>query len=147
MDSKEKLVLGECNVIDGESCDISKLTLRDYGYPVDSDVEYHVGKNKHTTEVIAIASRSDDIQFSKILRWVVFGFSHAEEEYITKVHASLMTESKYFGNYLSRIWKDSIGTVGDYGEIFERNLASLFGRSGRNNLNIMKCPQMFVIPI
>jgi len=146
-DSQEKLVSGECNVIAGESGGISKSTLRDAGYPVDSDVEYHVGKNKHTTEVIAIASRSDDIQFSDFVRWIVFGFFHAEEEGITKVDASLMPKTKYFGNSLSRMWKDSVGTVGNYGEIFERNLASLFERSGRNNLNIMKGPQMFGMPI
>ena len=147
MDSQEKFISGECNVIAGESHGISKSTLRHAGYPVDFDVEYHVGKNKHTREVIAIASRSDDIQFSDFVRWIVFGFFQAEEKGITKVDASLMPETKYFGNSLSRMWKDSVGTVGNYGEIFERNLASLFERSGRNNLNIMKGPQMFGMPI
>ena len=74
-------------------------------------------------------------------------FFHAEEKGITNVGASLITKTEYFGNSLSKMWKDSFGNVGKYGEIFEGNFATLFERSGKNNLNIIKGPQMFVMPI
>ena len=45
-----------------------------------------------------------------------------------------MPESKYFGYYFSGVWKYSVGDVGNYGEIFERNFVDIIEHKGRNNL-------------
>ena len=62
------------------------------------------------------------------------------------VDASLMPEAKYFGDSLSRMWKDLIGSFGDYSEIFERNLAGLMEGKGRNNLNKMIGLRLYTNP-
>jgi len=146
-ESQGKLISGECNVIAGETIGIAKSTLRNTGYPVDTYLEYHVGTNTHTKEPLAVVSRTDDLQFSDFVRWVLFGFFHAEEQGITKVDASLMPEAKYFGDSLSRMWKDSVGAVGNYGEMFERNFVGIMERKGRNNLNKMNGPQLYAKPL
>jgi len=42
-----------------------------------------------------------------------------------------------FGPDLQRMFRDSVYAVGNYGELYERNLASVLPRSGRNRLRAL----------
>eukprot|EP00980_Cylindrotheca_fusiformis_P011257 scaffold2587_cov101-Cylindrotheca_fusiformis.AAC.6 len=57
-----------------------------------------------------------------------------------------MPTTRLFGNDLSNIWQDSVGAVGNYGEMYERNLGSIVPREGRNLLNHLSSPQLFAAP-
>ena len=80
------------------------------------------------------------------MKWIVHGFLHAEEKGITVVDVSLMPETKYFGDSLSRMWKDSVVVVGKYGEMVERNIAGFQNRSGFNKLHLKDDPLLFDMP-
>ena len=136
---EEKLISGECNVYAHE------MTSRNV-HPIESDEEYYYGKKKHTKEPFAVASRTDNIKFSDFVKWIVHGFFHAEDKGITMADVYLMPETKYFGDSLSRMWKDSVGVVENYGEIYKRNIARCHNRSGLNNLHLKDDPLLFAIP-
>ena len=59
---------------------------------------------------------------------------------------SLMPETKYFGDYLSRMWKDYVGVVGNYGKIYERNITRFHNCSSLNNLYLKDDPLLFAMP-
>ncbi len=90
-------------------------------------------------EPLGPAVRQGDQQWSDITRWVLFALINAEEMGITSKNIDLMRKSKNpsvkrflgvdsdFGQYLglSRDWAYRIVKhVGNYGEIFERNVGS-----------------------
>ena len=141
----EKHVRGECNVVAGETTTVTIRKLREAGYPIDS-TEYYFGEQVFTKEPLGAISRDDDSQFSDFLRWVVYGFFYAEEEGITQERYEDMPVTNLFGDGLSHMWLNSVKAVGNYGEIYERNLNRIFPRSGYNLLNTDKGPQLYASP-
>ena len=103
----KKMILGECNVYAHES-------ISNNLHPVESNKKYYEDKEKKTEEPIDVASRTDDIKFSDFLKWIVYGFFHAEDKGITMANFDFMSETEYFGDSLSKMWKDSVGNVGNY---------------------------------
>jgi general L-amino acid transport system substrate-binding protein len=147
VDSLAKHIAGECNVIVGETAKLSMMSLQDAGYPLPDDIsEYHMGTTKYTKEPICLMHRSDDPQFSDLIKWIVFGFFYAEENGITSASAFEMPRTKLFGIRLSGIWQDSIEAAGNYAEIYDRNIGAIVPRSGRNLLNELSSPQLFASP-
>ena len=141
----EKHVSGECTVLTGEIAWLKPSTIQGAGYPLDS-TEYFFGTKTYTKEPLAAITRSDDSQFSDFVRWVFYGLFHAEEKEITKEKYEDMPSTNLFGSELSSFWKDSIKAVGNYGEIFERNLGGFLSREGFNLLNSQNGPQLYACP-
>lgn len=147
-DSLSKHVAGECNVVVGETAKLSEISLREAGYPLPANTtaDYYLGTTQYTKEPICLMHRSDDPQFTDLIKWIVFGFFYAEENGISTATAFEMPTTRLFGNGLSGIWQDSVGAVGNYGEMYDRNLRSIVPRSGRNMLNDLSSPQLFASP-
>jgi len=66
--------------------------------------------------------------------WTVDALVYAEESGITKSKSNSMPIVNLFGKGFSRMLRDAIGTVGNYGEIYSRNLEPSIPREGLNRL-------------
>ena len=99
-------------------------------------------------ENLCLATRQNDPQWSSFVNWVVDGTIHAEENGITQRLSNSMPVINVFGGNFSRFFRDALHAVGNYGEIYERNLSPLLRRSGRNTINSVSNPgpQHYVVP-
>mmetsp|Transcript_31568 Transcript_31568/g.47708 ORF Transcript_31568/g.47708 Transcript_31568/m.47708 type:complete len:323 (+) Transcript_31568:1126-2094(+) len=90
-------------------------------------------------------TRQDDQQWSKLVFWVVSSTFYAEENYIEQRKSYHMPLVNLFGPESKNTFRKIIQTVGNYGEIYTRNLEAFFPRRGtRNMLNSLPYgPQHF----
>ena len=125
---------GTCNVL---SSDISQLYGERLKLP--NPVAHMVLPDVISKEPLAPVVRADDMQWFTIVRWAVFALINAEELGVTSRNTDeaiksqrpevrrLMGQDGRFGEQLglSRTWAVSaIKAVGNYGEMFERNVGS-----------------------
>lgn len=143
-DSIQLHLAGVCNVVVGESGRLHKQSLKAAGHLLSED--YYVGTQKFNKEPICLMHRSDDPQFSDLIKWIMFGFFYAEENGITSANFFDMPETMLFGSDLAKFWQHAIRRVGNYGEIYERNLGQVVPRTGLNLLNDLSTPQLFAAP-
>jgi general L-amino acid transport system substrate-binding protein len=125
---------GACNVL---SSDMSQL----YGerLKLAKPGDHVVLADVISKEPLAPAVRGDDMQWFTIVKWVIFALIDAEEIGVTSANISQALESKkpevrrltgqdgQFGERLGldRSWAvAAIRAVGNYGEMFERNVGS-----------------------
>mmetsp|Transcript_13941 Transcript_13941/g.19533 ORF Transcript_13941/g.19533 Transcript_13941/m.19533 type:complete len:436 (-) Transcript_13941:141-1448(-) len=84
---------------------------------------------------LSLVTREDDSQWSDFVFWVVSATFIAEEEYITQKISKDMVGVSAFGPSFVNMHRHTIGAVGNYGEIYSRNVESIVPRQGRNLLN------------
>ncbi|CAJ1933061.1 unnamed protein product [Cylindrotheca closterium] len=137
-------VAGLCNVIVGETAKLNTVSLRAAGYLVTEN--YKFGTQKLTKEPLCLMHRSDDQQFSDLIKWIVFGFFYAEENGYTSVNFFEMPQTNLFGPELTKMWQNSIRRVGNYAQIYEGNIGGAIPRSGMNLRNDLSSPQLFAAP-
>ena len=129
----EGLVDGDCNVIAGGVVDISLSSIRAAGY----DGPYQTGSNRFSKDPLALVTRQDDPQFSKFVYWIVAGMFYAEEENISQVSANELPTIGVFGpGFLYMLWH-AVGAVGNYGEVYERNVQGDVPRGSLNLVNLL----------
>jgi len=134
----EKHLAMECNALVSESHKLNQtLIVMD---------NYFVGTERHTEEPLSLMHRSDDPQFSDLIRWIIYGLIYAEEKGITKERSIDMPTTNLFGSELTGIWQNSVRESGGYGEIFTRNLDGIVARGGLNLLNRLDGPQLCAAP-
>ena len=139
----EGLISGECNVIAGDVTELSLFQLRDQGYAG----EYELGVNRYMKDPHALATRQDDAQFAQFVYWIVSAIFYAEEQGITLVTAEQMPLVRLLGSRFSFIFRDAVGAVGSYSEIYARNIDDIFPRGGPNQLNTeLGGPQHYPYP-
>ncbi|CAB9526877.1 Putative amino-acid ABC transporter-binding protein YhdW [Seminavis robusta] len=121
------------------------FTMPYFYKPVDVDVH---SSNATFDENLCLVTRQDDPQFSSFVFWTVASTWHAEERGVTEANSRDMPDVNLFGFDYSKMFRDAIFAVGNYGEIYERNLASILPRGGRNMLNSVQDagPQIYVPP-
>eukprot|EP00548_Thalassiothrix_antarctica_P005088 CAMPEP_0194136558 /NCGR_PEP_ID=MMETSP0152-20130528/6569_1 /TAXON_ID=1049557 /ORGANISM="Thalassiothrix antarctica, Strain L6-D1" /LENGTH=747 /DNA_ID=CAMNT_0038833269 /DNA_START=72 /DNA_END=2315 /DNA_ORIENTATION=+ len=130
-DYSGKFKNGRCNVIAGETPDLSEVEFRKAtGY----NGEYYVGKRKFSKEPAGVVTRSDDLQFSKLIKWIIYGLFYAERRNISEGNALEMPSTQLFGDNLSGIFQESVRAIGNYGSIYERNFESILPRKDSKNL-------------
>lgn len=97
---------------------------------------------------LALATRQEDHDWEAIVFWTVSALFYAEAQGIQQHQYNQMPSVSLFGERLERIFKDAILYVGNYGELYQRNVGSVFPRSGRNELNSISNagPQYYAIP-
>lgn len=122
---------GACNVIAGESNDISPVTVRSAGYTG----AYEIGSRVLSKEPNAMATRDDDAQFSDFVNWVFLALVIAEEQGIRQATASSFGLTILFGQQFEEMFVNAIGSVGNYGELYERHLQAIVPRQGLNLIN------------
>eukprot|EP00521_Asterionellopsis_glacialis_P008149 CAMPEP_0195288174 /NCGR_PEP_ID=MMETSP0707-20130614/4939_1 /TAXON_ID=33640 /ORGANISM="Asterionellopsis glacialis, Strain CCMP134" /LENGTH=928 /DNA_ID=CAMNT_0040348001 /DNA_START=163 /DNA_END=2949 /DNA_ORIENTATION=+ len=83
----------------------------------------------------ALATSQDDDQWSTFVYWVVSCTFYAEEESITRITQNEMPLVESFGSDFVRMFRDAISAVGNYGEMYIRNVNSTIPRKKRNMLN------------
>ena len=80
--------------------------------------------------------------------WVVVSPVYAEEKNITQSSSNAMPDVKLFGSNFRRMFRDAILAVGNYDEMYARNVEAIVPRSGFNLLNTKATigPQHFPFP-
>jgi hypothetical protein len=97
---------------------------------------------QYGSSALSLATREDDSQWSDFVRWIVWCIVYAEEAGIEKNNAVEMPVVDLFGASYHRIFRYVILGLGNYGNIYERNLGSLLPRSGANMLNDGGSPRL-----
>jgi general L-amino acid transport system substrate-binding protein len=111
-----------CNVIAGEQYIVAESVVREYGY----DAAFAMGTKVWSKEPLALVTRLMDPQWSDFVNWVLESLIAAEEQGITSATAkSAAPEIDVFGNDYRGMARNAVGTVGNYGEIYERHLAPI----------------------
>uniref|UniRef100_A0A7S4MXE2 Solute-binding protein family 3/N-terminal domain-containing protein n=1 Tax=Odontella aurita TaxID=265563 RepID=A0A7S4MXE2_9STRA len=154
-DGFERLAKGEIDVFAGARVHIDHDLLEPklgVGFSFSQPYFYqsHEGSTSDS-KTRALATRQDDPQWSDFVYWVVASTFYAEKE---RISGELPYEEKkmplvyLFGEEYRRMFRDAILAVGNYGEIYARNVNTTIPRGGRNNLNnaISLGPQHFPLP-
>lgn len=138
------LVRGDCNAVAGDRSGLTRRNIREVGL---WNGNYSLGEGRFSKEPLTPLTRQDDPLFSSFVQWVVAALFYAEEQGITQATASNMPTVSLFGNKYFAMFRRVVEAVGNYGEMYERNLGSELPRSGANQLNVFPFgPQLFVRP-
>jgi general L-amino acid transport system substrate-binding protein len=139
----QALNAGTCNALAGGFHDVAAATIREKGY----NGTYEVAPTRFSKDPLGIVTRQDggDVVWSDFVRWIFFSLVYAEEHNITQATAVDMPRSTLFGPLRSETFFHVINTVGNYGEMYERNFAELANRGGLNALNDNGGPQMYAL--
>ena len=97
-------------------------------------------------ENLCLATRQVDPVWSAFVYWISAAIIQAEEHGITQGMSNFMPDVTVFGPDFSLIFQDAILAVGNYGEMYSRNLENAIPRSGRNQLNGNKASQLYPLP-
>jgi hypothetical protein len=121
---------GDCNVVAGGTLDNTVIPgLGGYTGP------YDFGSGKFSKDPLALVTREDDPEWTSFVNWVVLATIQAEEQGITQNTGDKMPLLFLFGPLFTRFFRNIIQAVGNYAEMYERNLAPLLDRVGLNTLN------------
>ena len=135
---------GECNAVAGDSSGLTLRNIREVGH---WDGDYSVGVRRFSKEPLTPVTRQDDPAFSSFVQWVVAATFYAEEQGITQATGASMPTVSLFGHNYFAMFRRAVEAVGNYGEMYQRNLGSELPRSGANRLNVFPFgPQLFVRP-
>jgi len=126
-----------------------------FSYSVDASFSLSLPTFYSTPEVgrrsmsFGLITRQDDPHWSKLAFWIVSSTFHAEENHITKANSNLMPVVTLFGPEYENMFRSVIQTVGNYDEIYRRNIESSFTpRSGtRNQLNSLPRSSTYAVDI
>ena len=127
-----QFVNGVCKVIAGEQFDVAPSILRDMGH---RDM-YVMGNVSHSKEPLALVTRSDDTHWSDFVNWVLQGLIASEENGVTQQKSWTLSQTQVFGGQFSNMFIDAVREVGNYAEIYERNLNTILPRPAANMLNV-----------
>jgi general L-amino acid transport system substrate-binding protein len=124
-------IQGRCNVIAGEQFDIAESIVRGRGY----DGAYASGVKVHSKEPLCMVTRDDDPQWSDFVNWVMEALLTAEDDGITSRAATFLRPTTVFGDTFANMFSNAIQIVGNYGEIYGRNLEALLPRPPPDMIN------------
>ena len=139
----EGLATGDCNALAGGVVDVSLTSIRNAGFLGD----YQTGSGRYSKDPLAIVTRQDDEQWSKFVFWIVTTIFGAEEEGITQATADQLPTVRLFGPLFFNVFKNAVGAVGNYAEIYDRNVDVDVPRGGLNKVNVfLSGPQHYPLP-
>ena len=122
----------------------SSLCFRLYGY----EGPYAQGINKFTKEPLAMVTRSGDPEFSDLVNWVLQSLFYAEAQNVTMETADTFVETgEVFGEKYIDMFRNALGAVGNYGEIYDRHLQSISPRLKINMLNNGETGLLYSYPL
>ena len=88
---------------------------------------------------LCLVTTALDQDWSSFLHWTIMATIYAESENIDSSRSDELPSIGSFGLSFNNFFRRVVGSIGNYNEVYERNLGNLFPRSGRNLLN--KNPQ------
>ena len=130
----ENFQKGFCNVLAAEQYDIAESVLIDRGY----SGEYEYGNSILSKEPLCIVTREDDPQWSDFTNWVLQGLLTAEDEAISSRTANVLqpTPVEFGGGGIFRfMFRNAVRVVGNYQEIYRRNLQPILPRQDADHIN------------
>ena len=115
-------------------------TLEDVvrGFSFSAPYFYGVPGSSFDDENLCLATLQIDPQWSSYVYWTAQSLVYAEEHGITQRQSNEMPLVQSFGPSFERMFRDAVLAVGNYGEVYERHLAGILPRGGRNTLNILE---------
>ena len=127
-------VNGKCNVIAGPNLLVYQEALvRSAGY----QGSIVLGPRVYDKLPMTIVSRGDDPEFGDLVNWIIRSLFVAESMGVTKDTAGLFPATSLWGDDNSNMFRNVIGTIGNYGEFYGRWLASRIPLNGLNMLNTL----------
>ncbi len=130
-----------CNVLAGKGSDLIESSVMQIGY----NGSYQVGLNQYSKQPLSLVTRDDDVEWSDLVNWVLLGLLSAETRHVTQgIAKNAIKDPTQLGDEI--MFYDAVATVGNYGEIYERNLQSLLPRAYVNMLNNGSSPLISSIP-
>ncbi|CAB9515240.1 Putative amino-acid ABC transporter-binding protein YhdW [Seminavis robusta] len=88
-----------------------------------------------SSSILAMATRREDNLWSSFVYWIIMALIYAEEQSITSSNAIEMPTVNVFGVGYVQCFRDLIGAIGNYGDLYNTSLATVLPRSGGNLLN------------
>jgi general L-amino acid transport system substrate-binding protein len=131
-ESIERFIAGTCNVIAGEPYQISEFQVRKLGYTGSS---YYTGEGTFSKDPLAMATRSNDPKWSDFVNWVLQALLRAEEKGIDQASAFEIPTTNVFGEEYENMFVNAVDVVGNYAEIYERNLELVLPRQSQDQIN------------
>lgn len=134
---------GQCNVIAGEEFDLSEVIVRQAGYTGN----YSIGNSVFSSEPLSLVTRDDDVHWSDFVNWVLLGLLTAEVQHMTQSTAiNIINDPSVSIDPNDVMFINAVATVGNYGEMYQRNLESIVPRAPVNKLNNGSSPLVYPIP-
>ena len=127
-DVLQGFVDGDCNVIAGELNTLSKRLLEQFEYTG----EYVIGQNLFTREPLGIVTLDYDYEWSLFVNVMMNGIMEAERRGISKGSSMEMPTIPYFGSSFESMLQNSVGAVGNYGDMYDKWVATDLPRSALN---------------
>jgi general L-amino acid transport system substrate-binding protein len=125
------LLAGDCNTIYAGTNEVAEA-VKEMTSQGESIV---IGDVQFNHEPIALVTREDDAVFSDFVNWILQALLNAEEQDVTQSTYLEVAPSNLFGDSFAQAFRDAVRAVGNYGEVYERNLGKLVPRSGLNEIN------------
>jgi general L-amino acid transport system substrate-binding protein len=127
----------KCNVLGDEAFQIEE-SLRMAASP-DSNETLVVGSDIFTREPLAMVTRSDDFEWTLFVETILQGLLEAEAQNITQDTAIEFQDIDYFGSNYSRMVAEAVGGVGNFGELYDREIGSEVKRTSLNMIRRDGC--------
>ena len=125
------LLAGDCNTIYAGTNEVAEA-VKEMTSQGESIV---IGDVQFNHEPIALVTREDDAVFSDFVNWILQALLNAEEQDVAQSTYLEVAPSNLFGDSFAQAFRDAVKAVGNYGEVYERNLGKLVPRSGLNEIN------------
>lgn len=123
---------GDCNAIYAMTNELGGA-VRDMTSQGESVV---IGTKQFNSEPLALVTREDDAVFSDFVNWILQALQNAEEQGVTQSSYLAVSPNDLFGESFALAFQSTIQAVGNYEEIYARNLEELVPRAGLNEINL-----------
>ena len=143
------LAAGDLDVLAGATWSFSsdvRVEQANAGFSFTQPYYYGSADTSVTETNLCLATRQGDHLWASFVYWIAAAIVQAEEMGITQGKSNSMPSVHLFGGSLLLMLQDAILTVGNYAEIYERNVADRFPRAGRNLLNGNVGAQLYPLP-
>ena len=138
------LIDGVCNVIAGGRAEVAQPSAINNGFS-DED-SYAVGTNLLLRDPLAMVTRDDDRRWCDVIFWTHQALVAAEEQGIAQSTAGDLTATVVFGESLDDIFVEAVRAVGNYGEVYARNVEPIIPRSGFDLINAGDSGRLYSLP-
>jgi general L-amino acid transport system substrate-binding protein len=130
------LKYGICNVIGADASYIGHALLAVSG---GTDEDFSIGSNVFTQEPMALTTRPDDREWSFFVETFLQGLLEAEAQNVTQANVSMFPSVPYFGSDYESMIAQAVGSIGNFGELYERTIGPRLPREGLNRLRTDNC--------
>ena len=117
------------------------------GSPICFSSVYYYDNDDDSGEMLAMATSQEDSQWGDFVRWTVYALIYAEQNGLGSGDVNQMTSVDLFGPSYQLMFRLALLHVGNYADVYERNLEKLIPRSGYNLLNDGTTPLIHPLPI